>query len=89
MTCDAAWEGGDIDVTKRLPSSLILGAAEADAAIAPAIGPYVQMAAGPSSLDGLEARAQGGLGIGLAPRLPAGPSRRELAELVERITSSK
>jgi len=40
------WEGGDIDLTKRLPSNLILEAAEADPAIASAIGPYLQIAAG-------------------------------------------
>ena len=83
------WEGGDIDVTKHLPSNLILAAAEADPAIASAIGPYLQMAAGPSSLDGVEARARAVYASGWRPSLAAGPSRRELAELVERITSSK
>jgi hypothetical protein len=83
------WEGGDIDVTKRLPSNLILEAAEADPAIARAVGPYLQMAAGPSSLDSVEARARAVYASGWRPRLAAGPSRRELAELVERITGSR
>ncbi|HVD81475.1 MAG TPA: FAD-dependent oxidoreductase [Propionibacteriaceae bacterium] len=83
------WEGGDIDLTKRLPSDLILAGAEADPAIAPAIRPYLQMAAGPSSLDGVEARARALYASGWRPRLAAGPSRRELAELVQRITGSK
>jgi 2-polyprenyl-6-methoxyphenol hydroxylase-like FAD-dependent oxidoreductase len=83
------WEGGDIDLTKRLPSNLILAAAETDPAIASAIGPYLQMAAGPSSLDAVEARARAVYASGWRPRLAAGPNRRELAELVERITDSK
>jgi hypothetical protein len=83
------WEGGDIDLTRRLPSDLILAAAEADPAIASAIGPYLQMAAGPSSLDGVEARARALYASGWRPRLAAGPRRRELAELVQRISGSK
>jgi hypothetical protein len=63
------WEGGDIDLTKRLPSDLILAAAGADPAIAPAIRPYLQIAAGPSSLDGVEARARALYPSGWRPRL--------------------
>jgi hypothetical protein len=47
------------------------------------------MAAGPSSLDIVEARARALYASGWRPRLAAGPSRSELAELVQRITSSK
>jgi len=76
------WEGGDVDVTTRLPSDLILAAAEVDPTIAPVIGPYLQMRAGPSSLDAVQERARAVYASGWRPRWADGPSRRELAELV-------
>ena len=47
MDSDAVrrWEGGDVDVSRRLPSDLILAAAERDPAIGPATGGYFSMLA--------------------------------------------
>ena len=77
------WEGGDINLAERIPSNLILAAAGADPQIAPAIGPYLDMSAGPSSLDRVEPRAKAVYATGWRPRLTDGPSRPELARLVE------
>src|SRR3954452_5703543 len=45
------WAGGDVDLTRRLPSDLILAAAARDPGIAPATGGYLSMLQTPSSLD--------------------------------------
>jgi 2-polyprenyl-6-methoxyphenol hydroxylase-like FAD-dependent oxidoreductase len=76
------WEGGDIDLAERLPSNLIMAAAEVDPKIGPALGPYLQMTAGPACLDGVEARARAVYASGWRPRLTEGPTRSKLAELV-------
>ena len=76
------WSGHDIDLTKRLPSDLIVTAAEADPSIIDRAGPYLAMAALPDSLRGFEPRAREIYQTGWRPDVAPGPSRDELASLV-------
>jgi hypothetical protein len=76
------WAGEDVDLTSRLPSDLIMAAAEADPGIGAGIGPYMTMQAGPSSLDAVEPRARAVYETGWRPPLPEGPSRAELVGVV-------
>jgi hypothetical protein len=76
------WAGEDVDLTGRLPSDLVLAAAEVDPEIGAGIGPYMTMQAGPSSLDAVEPRARALYESGWRPPLPDGPSRAELVEVV-------
>ena len=76
------WEGGDIDLTRRLPSDLILAAAAADPAIARGIGGYLSMFELPSSLDAVEPLARATYASGWRPPFAAGPTRHELREIV-------
>jgi hypothetical protein len=46
----------DIDLDGRQPSQLIMTAARVDPEIVPALGPYLSMTAGPSSLEAVEPR---------------------------------
>ena len=77
------WSGRDIDLSQKLPSDVILFAAEADPGIMRVAGPYLSMEALPSSLDAVEARAREVYATGWRPAVPDGPTRDELAELVE------
>ena len=76
------WAGDDLDLDGRLPSQLIMTAARMDPEIAPALGPYLAMTAGPSSLEAVEPRARAVYASGWRPGFDPGPSRRELVELV-------
>jgi 2-polyprenyl-6-methoxyphenol hydroxylase-like FAD-dependent oxidoreductase len=76
------WEGGDVDVTRRLPSDLILAAAERDAAIRPATGGYVSMLELPSCLDPVEPLARAVYESGWRPAFTPGPTRAELRDIV-------
>jgi len=76
------WAGQDMDLSGRLPSDLIMAAAEVDPEIGPYIGPYASMSALPSSLDAAQSRAKVVYASGWRPPAPPGPSRDELAELV-------
>ncbi len=71
-----------MDLSQPLPSDLILAAAEAEPGIRPAIGGYLRMTELPASLDAVEPRARALYATGWRPRLAAGPSRNELAEIV-------
>lgn len=78
------WAGEDLDLTgPRLPSDLVMEAAKIDQRIGPAIGPYLSMQALPSVLDPVEPLARVVYQRGWRPTLAAGPSRRELAEIVD------
>jgi 2-polyprenyl-6-methoxyphenol hydroxylase-like FAD-dependent oxidoreductase len=77
-----SWAGRDVDLSERLPSHLILAAAQVDGEIERAIGPYLAMEAGPSSLDAVEPRARAVYASGWRPPRDPGPSRRDLVELV-------
>lgn len=76
------WAGDDIDLDGRLPSQLIMTAARMDPEIMPALGPYLAMTAGPSSLEAVEPRARAVFASGWRPGFDPGPTRRELVELV-------
>jgi 2-polyprenyl-6-methoxyphenol hydroxylase-like FAD-dependent oxidoreductase len=76
------WAGEDVDLSERLPSDLIMAAAQADAEIGPALGPYMAMSAGPDSLDAVEPRARAVYATGWRPAFTPGPSRAELVEVV-------
>lgn len=75
------WAGEDVDVTRPLPSDLIVAAAAADPQLRPLVGPYTSMTALPSSLAPAEPRARAIFASGWRPPLPPGPDRRRLAEL--------
>jgi len=84
MDTDAVrrWDGGDVDLTRRLPSDLILAAAEQDPRIGPGTGGYLSMLELPSSLDPVEPLARAVYESGWRPSLAPGPTRGELREVV-------
>jgi 2-polyprenyl-6-methoxyphenol hydroxylase-like FAD-dependent oxidoreductase len=84
MDTDAVrrWEGGDVDLTRRLPSDLILAAAAADPAVLRGTGGYLSMLELPSSLDAVEPLAHALYGTGWRPPFPPGPTRAELRDIV-------
>jgi hypothetical protein len=53
------WQGGDVDVSQRLPSDLILSAAAVEPRISEPSQPYLAMRALPSCLDPVERRPRG------------------------------
>jgi hypothetical protein len=77
------WQGGDVDLTRPLPSDLILSAAQVDPRIHRAAPGYLGMVDLPCSLDPVEplARAvfESGRRSGHGPR----PTRDELVDLIE------
>jgi 2-polyprenyl-6-methoxyphenol hydroxylase-like FAD-dependent oxidoreductase len=75
------WAGHDIDITRPLPSDLIVAAADKDPALRPLVGPYVIMDALPSSLTAAEPRAREIYATGWRPPVPSGPSLEDLAAL--------
>ena len=78
------WAGGDVDLHRRLPSDLIVAAAEADPALRDIVGPYASMDALPASLTAVEPRAWALFATGWRPSIPAGPTRDELSAVVSR-----
>jgi 2-polyprenyl-6-methoxyphenol hydroxylase-like FAD-dependent oxidoreductase len=78
------WSGGDVDVSRRLPSDLIVAAAEAYPELNSTIMPYFTMRALPSSLNAIEPRVREIYAGGWRPAVPDGPSRSGLAELIAR-----
>ena len=76
------WAGGDVDLSRPLPSDLVVAAAEADPSLFPLIGPYLGMRALPASLDAAAPRVREIYAGGWRPPVPDGPTRDELAELV-------
>lgn len=78
------WAGGDVDVTRALPSDLIVAAGAVAPEITALTDPYSRMDALPASLESVEPIARAQYARGWRPALPAGPSRDELAELCAR-----
>ena len=76
------WAGGDVDLSRPLPSDLIVAATAADPSLFPLVGPYLGMRALPASLDAVQARVREIYAGGWRPPVPDGPTRDELAELV-------
>jgi 2-polyprenyl-6-methoxyphenol hydroxylase-like FAD-dependent oxidoreductase len=78
------WSGGDIDVSRPLPSDLIVAAAEADSALKDLVGPFTIMDALPASLAPAQARAREIYASGWRPPVPDGPTREQLSSVVSR-----
>ncbi|MEO3759363.1 FAD-dependent oxidoreductase [Mycobacterium sp. B14F4] len=78
------WSGKDVDLTRPLPSDLIVAAAEADPGLNDVVGPYVTMDALPASLAPAEPRAREIYVGGWRPTPAAGPTRDELSAVVSR-----
>ena len=78
------WAGGDIDVTRRLPSDLIMEAVPADPSLMRVVGPYMAMEVLPTALAEVEPRAREIYASGWRPPAHPGPTRDELAELIAR-----
>ena len=76
------WSGGDVDVTRRLPSDLVAEAAEADPTLMRVVGPYLGMQVLPTALAEVEPRAREIYAGGWRPPRHPGPTRDELAELI-------
>jgi flavin-dependent dehydrogenase len=89
MHCDAErmrrWAGGDVDLTGKLPSDLIVAAAQADSRLRPLVEPYERMLALPQSLDALQHAALEVYRSGWRPAAPPGPSAADLAGLCEEV----
>jgi 2-polyprenyl-6-methoxyphenol hydroxylase-like FAD-dependent oxidoreductase len=76
------WSGGEVDTARRLPSDLIVAAANADPALKPLVADYTTMAALPASLTPAHDRAVQIYARGWRPPVPDGPTRAELSEVV-------
>jgi 2-polyprenyl-6-methoxyphenol hydroxylase-like FAD-dependent oxidoreductase len=81
------WARGDVDVSRRLPSDLIVAAAEAYPELNSTIMPYFMMRALPSSLSAVEPRVREIYAGGWRPAVPEGPSRSELADVIAQTTN--
>jgi 2-polyprenyl-6-methoxyphenol hydroxylase-like FAD-dependent oxidoreductase len=78
------WAGADVDLSQRLPSDLIVAAAEADPAMNGVVRPFQAMLVPPSGLAAVEPRARELYASGWRPPVPDGPSPDELADVVAR-----
>ncbi|MGB8381634.1 MAG: FAD-dependent oxidoreductase [Dermatophilaceae bacterium] len=78
------WAGHDIDLSRPLPSDLVVAAAGTDPRLMPVVGPYLAMEALPGSLAVVQPQVRERYATGWRPPIPAGPSRDELADLVSR-----
>jgi 2-polyprenyl-6-methoxyphenol hydroxylase-like FAD-dependent oxidoreductase len=78
------WAGQEIDPRKPLPSDLILAAAEKDRSLLGATFGYMTMSALPASLRDVEPRARAIYATGWRPPFAPGPTRDELAGLINR-----
>jgi hypothetical protein len=76
------WQGADVDLTRRLPSDLVLTAMSQEPRIAQAAGGYVAMTALPAVLDAVEPLARAVFEGGWRPAYSPGPTRDELLALV-------
>jgi flavin-dependent dehydrogenase len=82
------WSGQDVDLTRPLPSDLIIAAAAADPELVNVVGPFLAMLTLPGSLDTVQARAREIYVSGWRPPVPDGPSREELAGLADAVAGS-
>ena len=78
----ARYAGADVDLSRPLPSDLVLAACQQEPSLVPRVMPYVTMTAGPSSLEPLQAEARRVYESGWRPTHTDGPSRDELARIV-------
>lgn len=93
MRCDGdrlrRWAGGDIDLTRPLPSDLVVAAAGADHTLRAAVEPYDRMQALPASLDVVQDRARAVYASGWRPPVASGPTREELATLCQEVGAAR
>ncbi len=75
------WAGGDVDLSRPLPSDLVVAAAAADQSLRAGVAGYDRMQALPAGLDRLQHRARAVYASGWRPPTAAGPTRAELGEL--------
>jgi flavin-dependent dehydrogenase len=78
------WAGGDIDLTRPLPSDLVVAAAEADPSLYRVVGPYLQMMALPETLAAVQPQVRDLYASGWRPAPADAPSRDELAAVLAR-----
>jgi len=76
------WQGGDVDLSRRLPSDLILSATAVDPRIGQASPGYLSMRAMPSCLDPVEPLARAVYQSGWRPPYSPGPTRDELVDII-------
>ena len=76
------WSGGDVDLTRPLPSDAIVAAAAADPSMMGVVGPYLGMRALPGTLDAVRDRAREIYAAGWRPARPDAPTRDELVEVI-------
>lgn len=76
------WSGGDVDLGRRLPSDLIVAAADAGPTLTDIVNPYMTMDALPASLAPAHGLARDIYARGWRPPIPEGPTRAELSEVV-------
>jgi 2-polyprenyl-6-methoxyphenol hydroxylase-like FAD-dependent oxidoreductase len=76
------WSGGDVDVTRRLPSDLIMEATAVDPSMMRVVGPFMSMQVLPTALDEVEPRAREIFASGWRPPAHPGPTNDELADLI-------
>jgi 2-polyprenyl-6-methoxyphenol hydroxylase-like FAD-dependent oxidoreductase len=75
------WQGGDVDLSRRLPSDLILSAAAVDPRIGQAGPGYLTMRAMPTCLDPVEPLARAVYQSGWRRPYSPGPTRDELVDI--------
>ena len=83
------WAGEDIDLTRPLPSDLIVAAADADNGLLPLVAPYITMDALPASLATAQPWAKAIYASGWRPAVPPGPDRATLAEMCARLSTDR
>jgi hypothetical protein len=76
------WAGGGIDLTRPLPSDLVVAATEADPSLFRVVGPYLQMKALPGTLAAVQPQVRDLYASGWRPTPADAPSRDELAALL-------
>ncbi len=83
------WAGGDVDVSRPLPSDLVLEAAGKEPSLMRVAGPYMAMEVLPSALAEIEPRAREIYAAGWRPPPHDGPSRDELAEMIAPLAAGR
>ena len=78
------WSGHDIDLSRPLPSDLIVAAAEVEPRLRQLVDPYLTMDAPPASLAPAEPAARQIYAKGWRPAIPTGPTKDRLAQLCTR-----
>ncbi len=76
------WQGQDIDLTRPLPSDLVVTAAEVEPRLAGLTMPYVTMTALPTTLAAAEPLARAVYETGWRPPHADGPTRDQLVEVI-------